>query len=185
MGDLDLAAPVSPTTDLDAAKADLDEHGYCLVEGLLPPDRRQVVMERLVAQAAAEIEDGTDYVYEGGSNQRVWTLLNKGHCFVELALDPTVLDFMEHGTRPGPTPRPASCGTASSPTTAGRSCGSRRPGSSPSTLACWSAGAGPWLTFSATTTTCRWAWSTAYPAPAPAGSRAAVARQRPAEAGNP
>jgi ectoine hydroxylase-related dioxygenase (phytanoyl-CoA dioxygenase family) len=92
----DASALVAPTTDLDRARADLAEHGYCLIEELLPADRRAGVRARLVEQAAAEIADGTDYVYEGGANQRVWTLLNKGDCFVELALDPVVLDLMEH-----------------------------------------------------------------------------------------
>lgn len=83
-------APGQPTTDLDQAAADLEEHGYCLVAGLLPPDRVDEVRTTLVTQAEREIEDGTDYVYENGANQRVWTLLNKGDCFVDLALDPTV-----------------------------------------------------------------------------------------------
>lgn len=84
------------TTDLDAARADLDEHGYCLLEGLLPPDRVAAARARLVELAIAEIADGTDYVYDNGANQRVWTLLNKGECFVELALDPTVDALMSH-----------------------------------------------------------------------------------------
>ena len=86
--------PATLTADLQAAKQDLDEFGYCLVEGLLPPERVAEVRARLVEIAAAEVEDGTDYVYENGANQRVWTLLNKGDCFVELALDPVVNDLM-------------------------------------------------------------------------------------------
>lgn len=84
------------TTDLAAARADLDEHGYCLLEGVLTPDRVQQLRDRLVELAAAEIADGTDYVYENGANQRIWTLLNKGDMFVDLALDQTVLTLMEH-----------------------------------------------------------------------------------------
>jgi ectoine hydroxylase-related dioxygenase (phytanoyl-CoA dioxygenase family) len=88
------AAPARPTTDLDTAKADLDEHGYCLIGGLLPPDRPATLRSRLVALAEQEIRDGTDYVYEDGANQRVWTLLNKGDSFVELAIDPTALEII-------------------------------------------------------------------------------------------
>jgi ectoine hydroxylase-related dioxygenase (phytanoyl-CoA dioxygenase family) len=91
----DAPAP-TPTTDLTRARADLEEHGYCLVESLLDRGRVIALRERLEALAAAEIAAGTDYVYEGGANQRVWTLLNKGDCFVELALDPTGLELMEH-----------------------------------------------------------------------------------------
>jgi ectoine hydroxylase-related dioxygenase (phytanoyl-CoA dioxygenase family) len=92
----DTIAPAKPTDDLTAAKADLAEHGYCLLEGALPPERVSQIRQRLLDLAAAEIEDGTDYVYEGGANQRIWTLLNKGDYFVELALDSTIAEFMEH-----------------------------------------------------------------------------------------
>jgi len=89
-------APGTPTTDLDQATADLDEYGYCLLAGVLAPDQAAEIRARLVEIAAAEVADGTDYVYEGGANQRVWTLLNKGDAFVDLALDATVGRFMDH-----------------------------------------------------------------------------------------
>ena len=89
------------TADLARARADLAEQGFCLLEGLLPAERVAELRGRLVDQAAAEIVDGTDYVYENGANQRVWTLLNKGEVFVELALDPTVLGLMEELLGPG------------------------------------------------------------------------------------
>jgi ectoine hydroxylase-related dioxygenase (phytanoyl-CoA dioxygenase family) len=82
------------TTDLAQARADLAEHGYCLVEGALPPARVAELRGRLVELAEQEIADGTDYVYENGCNQRIWTLLNKGDCFVDLALDPLVGELM-------------------------------------------------------------------------------------------
>jgi len=84
------------TTDLDHAKADLAEHGVCLVEGALEPERVKALRDRLEELAAREIVDGTDYVYENGSNQRVWTLLNKGEMFVDLAQDPLAMRLMEH-----------------------------------------------------------------------------------------
>jgi ectoine hydroxylase-related dioxygenase (phytanoyl-CoA dioxygenase family) len=90
------ATSATLTTDLDQAKADLAEHGYCLLEGALPADRVRQLRGRLVELGEQEIADGTDYVYEGGANQRIWTLLNKGEMFVELAQDPTVLGLMEH-----------------------------------------------------------------------------------------
>ena len=86
---------VALTGDLDRARADLAEHGYCLLEGVLPEPRLSATRERLASIARDEVEAGTDYVYENGSNQRVWTLLNKGDEFVELALDPTVGRLMK------------------------------------------------------------------------------------------
>jgi ectoine hydroxylase-related dioxygenase (phytanoyl-CoA dioxygenase family) len=82
------------TSDFDKAVADLEEWGYCLVEGVLSPERVATVRQRLVELAEAEVAAGTDYVYENGSNQRIWTLLNKGDEFIELAMDPTVHRLM-------------------------------------------------------------------------------------------
>ena len=82
------------TTDVDQGKADLAEHGYCLLEGALAPERVAEVRGRLEELAAQEISEGTDYVYEDGCNQRIWTLLNKGDCFVDLALDPLIAPLM-------------------------------------------------------------------------------------------
>lgn len=84
------------TTDLAAARADLDEHGYCLIGDALTPDRVSELRERLVELAAAEIADGTDYVYENGANQRIWQLLNKGEVFEALAQDELVLEVIAH-----------------------------------------------------------------------------------------
>ena len=84
------------TADLKQAKADLAEHGYCLLEGLCAPDRVAELRGRLAQLAGEELAAGTDYVYENGSNQRVWTLLNKGECFIDVALDPTVSGLMDH-----------------------------------------------------------------------------------------
>src|SRR5712691_2228949 len=55
------------TTDLKQAKADLADHGYCLLEGLVPPDRVAELRGRLDELAAQEIAAGTDYVYENGA----------------------------------------------------------------------------------------------------------------------
>jgi ectoine hydroxylase-related dioxygenase (phytanoyl-CoA dioxygenase family) len=84
------------TTDLKQAEADLGEHGYCLVEAALTPDQVGELRNRLVELAEQEIRDGTDYVYENGCNQRIWTLLNKGDCFIDLALHPRVSELMVH-----------------------------------------------------------------------------------------
>ena len=92
----DRAVGPAPTSDIAQAKADLAAHGYCLLDGALPSDRVTQLRARVMELADAEIADGTDYVYEGGANQRVWSLLRKDNLFVELACDPTVMTLMEH-----------------------------------------------------------------------------------------
>jgi ectoine hydroxylase-related dioxygenase (phytanoyl-CoA dioxygenase family) len=88
--------PPVTTRDLRQAKADLAEHGYCLIEEALPSARVAEVRARLVELAEQEVADGTHYLYEDGCNQRIWSLLNKGECFIELAVDPTVTELMNH-----------------------------------------------------------------------------------------
>jgi ectoine hydroxylase-related dioxygenase (phytanoyl-CoA dioxygenase family) len=85
---------VIPTTDLSTAEKDLREHGYCLIESLLPRDQLERLRERLLAQAAQERSDGTAYIYDKDS-QRVFSLHNKGREFIELIEHPVVLKLME------------------------------------------------------------------------------------------
>jgi ectoine hydroxylase-related dioxygenase (phytanoyl-CoA dioxygenase family) len=87
---------VTLTSRLDQAKADLDEYGYCLVEGALAPDRVAAIRSRLEAQADQEIADGSCWLDTGGANQRVFQLLNKGDEFVDLVQDPTAIELMSH-----------------------------------------------------------------------------------------
>ena len=81
-----LPGRISPD-DYRQAKADLGAHGLCLLEGALDPDRVSQLRTLIMKLAEQEIADGTDYVYEGGSNQRIWSLLRKGEAFIELAKD--------------------------------------------------------------------------------------------------
>ena len=46
------------TTDLNLAKAHLDEFGYCLLANALPPKQVEALRTRLVEQAAAENRKG-------------------------------------------------------------------------------------------------------------------------------
>jgi ectoine hydroxylase-related dioxygenase (phytanoyl-CoA dioxygenase family) len=96
-GDLTETLPARiSTTDVVQAKADLATHGFCLLDGALSPDRVAALRERVMQLAAQEVADGTDYVYEGGANQWVWSLLRKDELFVELAAEPVVMELMEH-----------------------------------------------------------------------------------------
>jgi ectoine hydroxylase-related dioxygenase (phytanoyl-CoA dioxygenase family) len=90
------AAPPEPTRDLPHAKADLDRYGYCLVAGAIPPATVAELLARLREIAANEFVAGTGYLYSNGSNQRVWSLLNKGSIFGDLAQNPVALALAEH-----------------------------------------------------------------------------------------
>jgi ectoine hydroxylase-related dioxygenase (phytanoyl-CoA dioxygenase family) len=82
-------------------KAELQEQGYSLVRDALDPAELKELRDTLVRVAAEEIANGTDYVYEDGSNQRVWVLLNKGRCFEELVQNEIALELVGHLLGPG------------------------------------------------------------------------------------
>jgi ectoine hydroxylase-related dioxygenase (phytanoyl-CoA dioxygenase family) len=89
---------IPPTTDLDRARADLDEQGYCIVPGVLSAGEVAALKARLVEQAAGERAAGVAF-HDGGAarpNQRVWMLLNKGRLFRDLMLHPMVDALMGH-----------------------------------------------------------------------------------------
>jgi ectoine hydroxylase-related dioxygenase (phytanoyl-CoA dioxygenase family) len=106
------------TRDLARARADLDAFGYCLVADALGADELAALRERLVAQADAEARIGVAYrdggdgqrvvddfgrlrqdaftEANGGVNQRVWMLANKGRVFRDLVVHPLVDDLVGH-----------------------------------------------------------------------------------------
>lgn len=82
------------TTDMDRARRDLDEHGFCLVADALKSADLCAVRARLVDVAARELASGEATIDSGGANQRVWQLLNRGAEFRDLAEHPVALDLM-------------------------------------------------------------------------------------------
>jgi ectoine hydroxylase-related dioxygenase (phytanoyl-CoA dioxygenase family) len=88
---------MKPTAaDMARYKGELEEQGYCLVRDALEPTQLEELRETLVRVAAAEVANGTDYVYEHGANQRVWVLLNKGRCFEQLVQHEIALELVGH-----------------------------------------------------------------------------------------
>lgn len=84
--------------DIDRAKRDLDNQGYCVVENLLSRDEVDALKVRLVEQAEGERERGVAF-HDGGAerpNQRVWMLVNKGRVFRDLMLHPIVDALIGH-----------------------------------------------------------------------------------------
>ncbi|NDH87508.1 MAG: hypothetical protein EBY61_02490 [Actinobacteria bacterium] len=90
-----------PTTDLDQLKADLDEHGYCIVADALTPNEVSALRNRITEQATAERARALDYHYQAEAegddvNQWVYQLINKGEEFQNLALHPTARALATH-----------------------------------------------------------------------------------------
>ncbi len=107
----------SPTRNLDQARADLREFGYCIMPNVLSLERLETLRTRLEEQAQAEIEGGIAFedqgpgqnwssphdnaskemftAANGGINQRVWMLVNKGQVFRDIVTEPSMLPLVE------------------------------------------------------------------------------------------
>ena len=83
----------TPTTDLEKAKHDLDESGYCIVENVAPVHLIQSAKIRLLEQAEAERWTNEAFLQDGNT-QWIANVLNKGDVFLDLltcSLIPQVL----------------------------------------------------------------------------------------------
>ena len=110
-----------PTTDLDTLKSNIDEFGYCLIKDAIPAAQIAIACERLLEQAAAELQAGQAFedggakqqwgaftdkdgnirrdafsAKAGGVNQRVWMLINKGKIFRDLLSQPDMRAAVGH-----------------------------------------------------------------------------------------
>jgi ectoine hydroxylase-related dioxygenase (phytanoyl-CoA dioxygenase family)/putative sterol carrier protein len=93
----------APTTDWAKAKEDLAVHGYALVKDALSPEQLKAVRERVVEQAAGELDAGCAVI--GEATHRIWNLINKGRVFHDLLLHPVFEYFVpeylgEHALMP-------------------------------------------------------------------------------------
>ena len=108
----------SHTTDISQAKADLDKFGYCIIPEVLSDDEIETAKQRLLEQAEAEEELGLSFrdggagqevkfkdgrvdkdsfsTQNGGVNQRLWMLANKGECFREMVTHTLVDELVGH-----------------------------------------------------------------------------------------
>ena len=106
------------TEDLHRARQDLDEFGFCLVANALTGEPLVTTRQRLVEQADAEAERNLDHrdggphqvivdesgrlkpdaftAANGGVNQRLWMLANKGACFRDLIEHRLVDELVGH-----------------------------------------------------------------------------------------
>jgi ectoine hydroxylase-related dioxygenase (phytanoyl-CoA dioxygenase family) len=89
---------VKPSTDLNQARRNLDERGYCIIPGVLSRSQIAALKARLLEQAQGEDARGVA-THDGGPsrpNQRIWMLLNKGRVFRDLMLHPIIAETMGH-----------------------------------------------------------------------------------------
>lgn len=86
------------TIDLDRAKHELDEQGFCVLPEIISKPEVAALKDRLREQAEGESARGVA-TRDGGPglpNQRVWMLMNKGRVFRDLMLAPIIDDLMSH-----------------------------------------------------------------------------------------
>ncbi|MCY3709202.1 MAG: phytanoyl-CoA dioxygenase family protein [Caldilineaceae bacterium] len=109
------------TSDMEQAKSDILEYGYCLIANALEPEVVGAALARLKEQAAAELEQGAAFedggpkqqwgaftdgkgrpkqkaytAAAGGVNQRVWMLVNKGRIFRQILFTDSVRAVVDH-----------------------------------------------------------------------------------------
>lgn len=106
------------TRDIAQLKRDVDEFGYCVYARALEAEFLDAVRTRLVEQAQAEMEAGLAFedggpaqpmpksftnqpnrafrALNGGINQRLWMLINKGEEFREVAMHPGTSEVVAH-----------------------------------------------------------------------------------------
>ena len=109
------------SSDLGLAKSNIETYGYCLLKDALSQGQVSAMRERLVEQAAAERQLGAAYedggpdqnwgsfrdesgrvrpgaftAAQGGVNQRLWMLINKGRVFHEVLFQERVREVIGH-----------------------------------------------------------------------------------------
>jgi ectoine hydroxylase-related dioxygenase (phytanoyl-CoA dioxygenase family) len=89
---------LGPDAAVAEVTASLDEHGYALVEGLLPRDdveRRMAALRELLAATPTGRND-----FEGFRTQRVYAVFAKTRAFDDLAVHPLLLAALDHALGP-------------------------------------------------------------------------------------
>ena len=113
-----LSSGPSITDDVGQAKADLSKFGFCIVADALDASALDAARTRLVEQAAAEEQHGVSFrdagpeqrmiddfgnfkpdafsTTNGGINQRLWMLVNKGQCFRDMVVHELTDELVGH-----------------------------------------------------------------------------------------
>jgi ectoine hydroxylase-related dioxygenase (phytanoyl-CoA dioxygenase family) len=85
---------LGPDASGDDVAGCLDEHGYALVEGLLPPDDVAARRDAL-AELFAATPTGRNF-FEGFHTQRIYAVFAKTRAFDDLAVHPLLLGALDH-----------------------------------------------------------------------------------------
>lgn len=85
---------VELTKDYATAERDFREHGYCLLESVLPAAQLTGLRDRVAELAEQERRDSTAYAYDKDS-QRIFSLHAKGGVFPDIIEHPIMLRLME------------------------------------------------------------------------------------------
>ena len=81
----------------ESEKNQLDQHGFLLLESLIPSDTTTRLRERSLSLAAGEQKDDKGHLYlANDSAQRVWNLVDKGEIFEEAIQQPKMLAAIEY-----------------------------------------------------------------------------------------
>ena len=121
MTGLDLDGLPRVSGNLEVAKSNIEKYGYCLLKDALSKDQVASMRKRLLEQAEAERQLGAAYedggpnqnwgsfrdesgrvrpdaftAAQGGVNQRLWMLINKGRVFHEVLFQKRVREVIGH-----------------------------------------------------------------------------------------
>jgi ectoine hydroxylase-related dioxygenase (phytanoyl-CoA dioxygenase family) len=88
------------TVDPSEASEHLLEQGVCRLEGALPDGQLDLLRREVEAATVADSAADRSYTYGRGANHRIWSLFNRGECFLELAENPSALSVIASALGP-------------------------------------------------------------------------------------
>lgn len=84
-----------PTRDLAVAKANMDDHGYCLLKDALSAEEVSSIRERFLEQVEGEAEIGVTH-HLPDKKQIIEFLFNKGKVFRDILFHPGLHQILKH-----------------------------------------------------------------------------------------
>lgn len=99
-----VTSPLLPpiTDNPDTASEHLLQYGVCRLAGALTGAETSILRDAVRAADDDDRRRGQSYTYSKGSNRRVWSLFNRGECFLALAENPAGLKVVRAVLGPDP-----------------------------------------------------------------------------------